>query len=80
MSKDDMSTNTQVSPTQLRVAIAGCGVIGRTHAAAVRELPELLVTALIDEVAEASEALAAWVEEDGTPRPAVRWARVGPAS
>lgn len=70
MSKEDMSTDSQVSPTQLRVAIAGCGVIGRTHAAAVRELPELLVTALIDEAAEASEALAAWVEQDGTPRPA----------
>lgn len=70
MSKEDMNTDTQVAPTQLRVAIAGCGVIGRTHAAAVRELPELLVTALIDEVAEASEALAAWVEQDGTPRPA----------
>lgn len=70
MSKEDMNTDIQVPPTQLRVAIAGCGVIGRTHAAAVRELPELLVTALIDEVAEASEALAAWVEEDGTPRPA----------
>lgn len=70
MSKEDMNTDTQVPPAQLRVAIAGCGVIGRTHAAAVRELPELLVTALIDEVAEASEALAAWVEQDGTPRPA----------
>lgn len=70
MSKEDMNTDIQVPPTQLRVAIAGCGVIGRTHAAAVRELPELLVTALIDEVAEASEALAAWVEQDGTPRPA----------
>jgi predicted dehydrogenase len=65
-----MNTDTQVPPAQLRVAIAGCGVIGRTHAAAVRELPELLVTALIDEVAEASEALAAWIEQDGTPRPA----------
>jgi len=70
MSKEDVNTGTQVPSTQLRVAIAGCGVIGRTHAAAVRELPELLVTALIDEVAEASEALAAWVEQDGTPRPA----------
>lgn len=70
MSKEAMNTDTQVPPAQLRVAIAGCGVIGRTHAAAVRELPELLVTALIDEVAEASEALAAWIEQDGTPRPA----------
>jgi predicted dehydrogenase len=70
VSKEDMNTDIQVPPTQLRVAIAGCGVIGRTHAAAVRELPELLVTALIDVVAEASEALAAWVEQDGTPRPA----------
>jgi UDP-N-acetyl-2-amino-2-deoxyglucuronate dehydrogenase len=70
VSKEDMSTDTQVPATQLRVAIAGCGVIGRTHAAAVRELPDLLVTALVDEVAEASEALAAWVEQYGSPRPA----------
>lgn len=68
MSKEDMNPNTQV--TRLRVAIAGCGVIGRTHAAAVRELPELQVTALVDEITEASESLADWVEEGGDPRPA----------
>lgn len=70
MSKEDLNANPQAFPARLRVAIAGCGVIGRTHAAAVRELPELQVTALVDEIAEASEALADWVEEGGDPRPA----------
>jgi len=70
MSKEDLNANPQAFPARLRVAIAGCGVIGRTHAAAVRELPELHVTALIDEIAEASEALADWVEVGGDPRPA----------
>ncbi|MFE4541862.1 Gfo/Idh/MocA family protein [Arthrobacter sp. NPDC056727] len=65
-----MNENPQVVPARLRVAIAGCGVIGRTHAAAVRELPELQVTALVDEITEASEALADWVQEGGEPRPA----------
>lgn len=54
----------------LRVAIAGCGVIGRTHAAVVRELPELTVTALIDEVDEAADALASKIADQGTRRPA----------
>jgi len=70
MSKEDLTANPQAFPARLRVAIAGCGVIGRTHAAAVRELPELQVTALVDEIAEASEALADWVEVGGDPRPA----------
>ncbi|HSO15914.1 MAG TPA: Gfo/Idh/MocA family oxidoreductase [Arthrobacter sp.] len=55
----------------LRLAIIGCGVIGRTHAASVRELPELEVAALIDEIAAPAEALAASIEAEGRPRPAV---------
>ena len=55
----------------LRLAIIGCGVIGRTHAASVRELPELEVAALIDEIVEPAEALAARIEAEGRPRPAV---------
>jgi len=46
-------------------------VIGRTHSAAVREFPEIVVTALVDVVSEASEALAAKIEAQGDPRPAV---------
>src|SRR5207253_10266573 len=55
----------------VRAAIVGCGVIGRTHSAAVRELPEVVVTALVDEIAEAAEALAATIEAQGAPKPAV---------
>lgn len=54
----------------LSVAIAGCGVIGRSHAAAVHELPELRITALVDEVPEAAESLAQWIEGNGSEKPA----------
>jgi predicted dehydrogenase len=66
----DTKTATRRSEAPLRVAIAGCGVIGRTHAAVVRELPELVVTALIDDVEAAADALAASIEDQGTRRPA----------
>ncbi|MFH5879696.1 Gfo/Idh/MocA family protein [Arthrobacter sp. NA-172] len=55
----------------LQAAIVGCGVIGRTHAAAIRELPGITVAALVDEIAEASAALAATIEAQGNPKPAV---------
>lgn len=55
----------------IHAAIVGCGVIGRTHAAAVREFPEVVITALVDEIPEASEALAAKIEDQGDPKPAV---------
>lgn len=66
----DTKTATRPSEAPLRVAIAGCGVIGRTHAAVVRELPELEVTALIDDVDAAADALAASIADQGTRRPA----------
>ncbi|MEV7604072.1 Gfo/Idh/MocA family oxidoreductase [Paenarthrobacter sp. NPDC089322] len=56
--------------TVIKVAIAGCGVIGRTHATAVGELPELHVTALVDEIPEAAESLARYIEDSGSARPA----------
>lgn len=59
------------SGAPIHAAIVGCGVIGRTHAAAVREFPEVVITALVDEIAEASEALAAKIEDQGAPKPAV---------
>ncbi|MBT1003411.1 Gfo/Idh/MocA family oxidoreductase [Paenarthrobacter sp. DKR-5] len=52
-----------------RVAIAGCGNIGRTHAAAVREIPGLSVVALVDAIPAAAEALADAIERNGDPRP-----------
>ncbi|MCP8999814.1 Gfo/Idh/MocA family oxidoreductase [Pseudarthrobacter sp. RMG13] len=55
----------------LRVAIVGCGVIGRTHAKAVRATPELEVTALVDVIPEAADALAQSIEDGGSPRPAI---------
>lgn len=61
----------QVEPrTVLRVAIAGCGVIGRTHAKAVRAIPELQVTALVDDIAERADSLAQAIEDSGSARPA----------
>jgi predicted dehydrogenase len=52
------------------VAIAGCGVIGRTHAKAVRAIPELQVTALVDDIAETADLLAQSIEDSGSARPA----------
>lgn len=54
----------------LNVAIVGCGAIGRTHAKVVRALPELQVTALVDDLAEATESLAHWIEINGSAPPA----------
>ncbi|MFJ5955988.1 Gfo/Idh/MocA family protein [Paenarthrobacter sp. NPDC092416] len=58
------------NPAVINVAIAGCGTIGRTHASAVGELPDLRVTALVDEIAEAADALAQEIEDGGFARPA----------
>ena len=58
------------TPKVLSVAIAGCGTIGRTHAASVAEIADLRVTALVDEIAEAAEGLAQHIEGQGAARPA----------
>lgn len=55
----------------LKVAITGCGVIGRTHATALREFPETEIVALVDAIPAAAESLAAYIEDSGRPRPAV---------
>lgn len=55
--------------TALKIAITGCGVIGRTHAIALQQFPEADVVALIDAVPVAAESLADFVEESGRPRP-----------
>ncbi|TQS93987.1 Gfo/Idh/MocA family oxidoreductase [Arthrobacter sp. TS-15] len=60
----------QTPTTVLNVAIAGCGTIGRTHAASVGEIADLRVTALVDEIAEAAEGLARHIEDNGAARPA----------
>ncbi|WP_347109401.1 Gfo/Idh/MocA family oxidoreductase [Paenarthrobacter sp. S56] len=62
-----MSTDTNQT---INVAIAGCGNIGKTHAAAVGDLPELRLTALVDEIEEAATALAQHIEDTGSARPA----------
>ncbi|MGN6325005.1 Gfo/Idh/MocA family protein [Pseudolysinimonas sp.] len=54
----------------LRVAIVGCGIIGRNHAAAIGRHPDLRIVALVDEIAPAAEALADAVAEQAD-RPAV---------
>lgn len=55
----------------LKVAITGCGVIGRTHAVALQEFPEVGIVALVDAIPEAAESLADFIEANGRPRPAV---------
>jgi len=50
-----------------RVAIVGCGAIGRTHAAVILEQPELRLTALVDPVKEARGALATWLGDRAHP-------------
>jgi len=62
--------STETSNPILNVAIAGCGTIGRTHAASVAEIGDLQVTALVDEIAEAADALAQHIEDQGAARPA----------
>jgi len=55
----------------LNAAITGCGVIGRTHAVALREFPEVRIVALIDAIPAAAEALADFIEQQGGGRPAL---------
>ncbi|MBT2531154.1 Gfo/Idh/MocA family oxidoreductase [Arthrobacter sp. ISL-48] len=55
----------------LNVAIAGCGVIGRTHAVAIHEFAEAGIVALVDVIPDAAESLADFIEKSGRPRPSV---------
>lgn len=55
----------------LKVAITGCGVIGRTHAVALQEFPGTSIVALVDAVPDAAESLADFIESGGRPRPSV---------
>lgn len=55
----------------LKVAITGCGVIGRTHAVALQEFPGASVVALVDAIPDAAESLAGFIEASGRPRPSV---------
>ena len=59
-----------MSPTEqnkIKVAIVGCGSIGRTHAAVVLEQPELELTALVDPIPEARAALVEWLAGQAAP-------------
>ncbi|WP_285725593.1 Gfo/Idh/MocA family protein [Psychromicrobium xiongbiense] len=53
--------STEQTRQKIRVAIVGCGAIGRTHAAVVLEQPELELTALVDPIVPAREALTEWI-------------------
>ncbi|MBP1234040.1 putative dehydrogenase [Arthrobacter sp. PvP102] len=55
----------------LKVAITGCGVIGRTHAVALQEFPGTSIVALVDAIPDAAESLADFIESSGRPRPSV---------
>ena len=56
-----------LAPAAIRVAIVGCGGIGRTHSAVILEQPELSLAALVDPVAEARSTLAAWLGRRAAP-------------
>lgn len=58
-----------MADTQQQVAIVGCGIIGRTHAKTIAERPDATVVALIDNDADARQALAAQLKELGQPEP-----------
>lgn len=55
----------------LRVAVVGCGVIGRLHAEVAAHSPDLEVAALVDPHAPAAEAVAEQLAGLGRPRPRV---------
>ncbi|GAB5079029.1 Gfo/Idh/MocA family protein [Arthrobacter sp. AD-310] len=55
----------------LNVAITGCGTIGRTHAVALQEFPDVRIVALVDAIPEAAEGLADFIEKQGGERPAL---------
>lgn len=56
---------------RIAAAIIGCGVIGVTHARAIRALPGIDTVALVDGRREAAEALAEQIAESGGERPRV---------
>jgi len=58
-----------MADTDQRVAIVGCGIIGRTHADTIAARPDATVTALVDTDADARAALAARLKEAGHPEP-----------
>ncbi|HEU5471012.1 MAG TPA: Gfo/Idh/MocA family oxidoreductase [Actinophytocola sp.] len=54
----------------IRVAIVGCGIIGRNHAAAILRHPRLTISTVVDPVAEARDRMAAQVSgHTGGPPP-----------
>ncbi|NUU05410.1 Gfo/Idh/MocA family oxidoreductase [Leifsonia sp. C5G2] len=67
---DQPTTATPEAPP-LRVAIVGCGIIGVNHARAIARHPRLAISALVDAVPEAAEALADQVAAATGGRPAV---------
>jgi predicted dehydrogenase len=53
------------------VALVGCGVIGRTHVAALDAIDELELVALVDPIEPAAIAFADAIESAGKPRPTI---------
>ncbi|PJJ70745.1 putative dehydrogenase [Diaminobutyricimonas aerilata] len=56
---------------RIAAAIIGCGVIGVTHARAIRALPGIATVALVDGRRDAAEALAQQIVDSGAERPRV---------
>ncbi|MEU6860649.1 Gfo/Idh/MocA family oxidoreductase [Glycomyces sp. NPDC046736] len=57
--------------TPLRLAVVGCGVIGRLHAEVAAHSPDLDVVALVDPYAPSAEALARRLEDLGQTAPRI---------
>ncbi|WP_104127734.1 Gfo/Idh/MocA family protein [Cryobacterium sp. Y57] len=58
-----------MSESVLRVAIVGCGVIGRQHASVIAANPGLELVVLVDPLSMVGTALADSAQVDGYPRP-----------
>ncbi|THV29493.1 Gfo/Idh/MocA family protein [Glycomyces paridis] len=58
-------------PPPLRLAVVGCGVIGRLHAEVAAHSPDLEVAVLVDPSPAAAEAVARELEALGAPAPRV---------
>ncbi|MFC4245290.1 Gfo/Idh/MocA family protein [Gryllotalpicola reticulitermitis] len=56
--QSDATTRRPEAPDRIGVAMVGCGVIGRTHVAAIEAIDELELVAVVDPIESAREAFA----------------------
>ncbi len=66
-----VSTTNPIEQKSTRIAIVGCGIIGRHHAIVASRHPAFTVTALVDPDPTAIEKVLAAIAEEGGPTPTV---------